>query len=152
MCSLALHLSFCSGPFFSFSIKLKKCQGRQGECRGVGSDAVVCPLWAHFSSAGVHQTDASRCQQLNRPGFEGAVLYGLSPAMSANVFECLASRRLIQSSLLSSSSSTRWQRTSCSRRQSREEVTSLCGDGEGRVGSQAACCCLTFTVSANASL
>lgn len=59
---------------FFFSIKLKKCQGRQGEGMGAGSDAAVCTLWAHFSSAGIHQTDAFGCQQLNKPRFEGTVL------------------------------------------------------------------------------
>lgn len=70
-----------------FSIKLKKCQGRQGEGTSAGSDAAVCTLWAHFSSAGIHLTDAFGCQQLNKPRFEGRVLYIWSEL--SKVCQCL---------------------------------------------------------------
>lgn len=67
-------LVVCNGPFFSPlppPIKLTKCQGRQGEGMGAGSDAAVCTLRAHCSSAGIHQMDACGCQLLNKPRFEG---------------------------------------------------------------------------------
>lgn len=122
------HLT-CRLQWAIFSIKLKKCQGRQGEGMGACSDAAVCTLWAQFSSAGIHLTDAFGCQQLNKPRFEGSVLYiGLSSAKSANVFECLASWSLIQSSLLSCtlwSSYRWWQWTVYSRKQGQQDVTSL---------------------------
>lgn len=126
---------FAAAHFFLFPSNSKSAKVDKVSA-GVRVVMLQCVLCGHISARLAYiRLDAAGCQQLNRPGFEGAVLYGLSPAMSANVFECLASRRLIQSSLLSPSSSTRWQRTSCSRRQRREEVTSSCGDGEGSVGT-----------------